>query len=266
MKEKSENNEIVKQAQAEGRKGQDQSSGVNESRRSLTKAGFAMPALITLASRPVLGGQCTHSVLASGNLSNPVDWSDCGGCTPGYWGSAPGAAPGGIYRGTTYSTGDIFNAIFGYPKILGPFSKAVSPFASTDTLAIVVDNGNGNGPNSDPNGNPIAALKNSSNEDVEIPNEQNYQKALAQLGRSAVAALLNATNQTTSYVLWPQDVIDNFQAAFDAFITGLTTDQDGQINPDSVDKSGLTSLNTLLDSYNNAGSCPLPGNDLWKNP
>ena len=66
----------------------DQSRGVSDidrKRRSLTKVGLSTPVLMTLASRPALAKRCSPSVLASGNLSDPVDTSTCGACTTQQW-------------------------------------------------------------------------------------------------------------------------------------------------------------------------------------
>ena len=54
-------------------------------RRSLAKVGLSAPVLMTLASRPALAKQCSPSVMASGNLSNPVDTTTCGACNTNQW-------------------------------------------------------------------------------------------------------------------------------------------------------------------------------------
>lgn len=58
---------------------------VDSRRRRIAGAGLSAPVLMTLASRPALAKQCSASVLASGNLSDPVDTSTCGACTETQW-------------------------------------------------------------------------------------------------------------------------------------------------------------------------------------
>lgn len=58
---------------------------IDQKKRSLAKAGLATPIVLTLASRPALAKQCSPSVMASGNLSDPVDLSTCGTCTNQQW-------------------------------------------------------------------------------------------------------------------------------------------------------------------------------------
>jgi hypothetical protein len=59
---------------------------VNQSRRRLTGAGLGVSAIFTLASRPVLAGQCmTPSAACSGNLSHHGATPICSGRTPAQW-------------------------------------------------------------------------------------------------------------------------------------------------------------------------------------
>ena len=69
---------------------------VDLSRRRLG-IGLGASAVFTLASRPVLAGQCmTPSSAASGNLSSHGTPPTCTGLTPLVWvGTAPGQYPGG---------------------------------------------------------------------------------------------------------------------------------------------------------------------------
>lgn len=69
---------------------------VSASRRRLAKLGLGAPVLITLASRPVLAGQCLSNMM-SGNLSDPNRGNCSLGRSPGGWGQ-----PGGEILG--YST------------------------------------------------------------------------------------------------------------------------------------------------------------------
>ena len=75
----------------------DQSLAVDESRRRFSKSGLAVSGvMLTLASRPVLGGwgTCqTPSGFVSGNVSNHGTPTTCGGRTPGYWGNHPSEWP-----------------------------------------------------------------------------------------------------------------------------------------------------------------------------
>ena len=59
---------------------------INPSRRKLTGAALGVSAIFTLASRPVLAGQCmTPSSAASGNLSTHGTPPNCTGKTPAQW-------------------------------------------------------------------------------------------------------------------------------------------------------------------------------------
>ncbi len=68
----------------------------NETRRRFTKLGIGAPVLMTLASRPVLAGNCLSNML-SGNLSDPDRGTCSKGWSPGGWGQ-----PGGMIG--NYST------------------------------------------------------------------------------------------------------------------------------------------------------------------
>lgn len=61
--------------------------GVSDKRRHLIKGiGATAPLMMTIASRPVLGAQCTPSAWVSGNLSDHGQTRmSCGGRSPGYW-------------------------------------------------------------------------------------------------------------------------------------------------------------------------------------
>jgi hypothetical protein len=74
-----------------------QNDKVDQSRRKLTGAALGVSAVFTLASRPVLAGQCTTpSNAASGNLSQPGSVIPCTGKTPAEWATIPpGHYPGG---------------------------------------------------------------------------------------------------------------------------------------------------------------------------
>lgn len=61
------------------------STGIDDKRRNLAKAGLTAPVLMTLISRPAFAKQCSPSVMASGNLSDPGDASTCGTCNHVQW-------------------------------------------------------------------------------------------------------------------------------------------------------------------------------------
>ncbi len=71
--------------------GQGQGLVDGERRRRLAKLGFGVPVLMTLASRPVLAGQCLSNMM-SGNLSDPTRGQCAMGWSPGGW-SGPGGFP-----------------------------------------------------------------------------------------------------------------------------------------------------------------------------
>lgn len=100
---------------------------INQSRRKLTGAALGASAIFTLASRPVLAGQCmTPSAAVSGNLSQHGTPITCSGRTPGYWKthSTPGAWPSPYLPGScnggqnmcnkvqNWSGGTLFHPIF----------------------------------------------------------------------------------------------------------------------------------------------------------
>jgi hypothetical protein len=100
---------------------------INQSRRKLTGAALGASAIFTLASRPVLAGQCmSPSAAVSGNLSQHGTPITCSGRTPGYWkthyqpGSWPSPyLPGSCGAGTACSTdakfwsgGTLFHPLF----------------------------------------------------------------------------------------------------------------------------------------------------------
>ena len=68
---------------------------VSARRRQLARLAVGAPVLMTLASRPVLAGQCLSNMM-SGNLSNPNRGNCARGRSPGGWGQ-----PGGQVLGYT---------------------------------------------------------------------------------------------------------------------------------------------------------------------
>lgn len=94
-----------------------------ENRRRLLKGGMAAaPVLMTLASRPVLGGggdtpgECkTPSGFASGNVSQHGTPHYCSGRTPGYWKAHLEAWPPPYYPTTTSGPGGHTATLFHSP-------------------------------------------------------------------------------------------------------------------------------------------------------
>lgn len=63
-----------------------QGDAIDQSRRKLTGAALGVSAIFTLASRPVLAGECmTPSAAASGNLSTHGVTPQCTGNSPDVW-------------------------------------------------------------------------------------------------------------------------------------------------------------------------------------
>ena len=113
-----------------------QTSSVDETRRRLTKSGFAISGVIlTLASRPVLGDLVCQSPsgLLSGNVSAHGTPQTCTGLSAGYWGTHAENWPSPYVAGTSvpspgkssakvsdWSGGSIFSDVFncnGYGSI-----------------------------------------------------------------------------------------------------------------------------------------------------
>jgi hypothetical protein len=113
---------------------------IDQSRRKLTGAALGVSAVFTLASRPVLAGQCTTaSNAASGNLSQHGSVTPCTGKTVATWAATPNANrnyPGGNPQFTAFFTNGN-KATWGDQKL-----KAVM------NLSVNGNNGNtGNKPN-----------------------------------------------------------------------------------------------------------------------
>jgi hypothetical protein len=95
---------------------QDSTDLVNiNKRRHLARFAMGTPVLLTLASRPVLAGQCLSNMM-SGNLSDPTRGQCSKGWSPGGWGQ-----PGGTV--SSFSTVGAWDAVglkYGYlanPKL-----------------------------------------------------------------------------------------------------------------------------------------------------
>lgn len=67
-------------------------AGGTESRRRILKGVALTPVVLSLASRPVLGQECTISGMMSGNTSDHGHSTNCGGLSPGAWSTAESGA------------------------------------------------------------------------------------------------------------------------------------------------------------------------------
>lgn len=101
---------VTEQAAADGER--DKTRLHQAARRSLLRGAAAAPVLMSLASRPVMGGGsrcCTASGFMSGNASpQPGTGSGCGGYSPGYWKNKTGSWPSSCK--TTAKFHDIFTS------------------------------------------------------------------------------------------------------------------------------------------------------------
>ena len=105
---------------------------VSEKRRRLAKFALGAPVLVTLASRPVLAGQCLSNMM-SGNLSNP-DRGNCStGLGPGAWGM-----PGGNIQ--TYSTVGAWTAVGLSYGAYTP-EKSVPSYGKMQSTAVGLNDG-----------------------------------------------------------------------------------------------------------------------------
>lgn len=162
----------------------------NNRRRHLAKFAMGTPVLLTLASRPVLAGQCLSNMM-SGNLSNPNRGQCATGWSPGGWGQLPGNVH-------TYSTLGAWNAInLNYGTLTtGQNPNVYSSYTGGATLANVPAILNKGGL---PTTTPLRDV-------LMVPQ-------LDQLTRHLVCAYFNAllgalANSTFKYVLTPQQVLD----------------------------------------------------------
>lgn len=75
---------------------------IDAKRRRLAKLGVGAPVMMSLASRPVFGGQCLSNMM-SGNLSDPNRGNCTKGWSPGGWGK-PGGMVGNYTTAGAWST------------------------------------------------------------------------------------------------------------------------------------------------------------------
>jgi len=165
-------------------------SPVNARRRRLAKFAVGGPVLVTLASRPVMAGNCLSNML-SGNLSDPNRGTCSRGWSPGGWGQ-----PGGMI--SSYTTVGAWSAVglsYGVLKSGGNPNQSAD-YTGGATLANVP-----------PELNKGSLPTTTTLRDV-LTNP-----SLHQLTRHLVCAYLNALlgalpSGTFHYVMTPQQVVD----------------------------------------------------------
>lgn len=111
----------------------------DSTRRRLTKLGLGAPVLMTLASRPVLAGQCLSNML-SGNTSPGHVHGHCSkGWSPGGWGQPTGGIGGhttiGAWTVAGFSYGEFKPAAC--PDVNNPKETKFQCYANGSTLASV---------------------------------------------------------------------------------------------------------------------------------
>lgn len=181
---------------------------VDQSRRKLAGVAIGVSAILTLASRPVLAGQCvTPSAACSGNLSQHGTPTTCSGKSPGYWKEHPEQWPSPYAPGTCSTKNDRNpNGASGYCNKAENWSEGT---LFHPTFALVT-NGIGNSFLADLDGNPISAPTSLSMMQVMMMSDGNNSWGLsdsANLGMHIVAALLNAKKGYTP-ILSETDVIN----------------------------------------------------------
>jgi hypothetical protein len=174
-----------------------QPAAVDQSRRKLAGAALGVSAILTLASRPVLAGQCvTPSAACSGNLSQHGTPTTCSGKSPGYWKQHPEQWP------TPYTPGGCSNQCNKCEKWSGG--------TSFHPIFKLISNGKCNSFNADFDSNPISAPTSLSMMQVMMMNDGSNPWGLSDpdnLGMHIVAALLNAKKGLTP-ILSESDVIN----------------------------------------------------------
>ena len=170
---------------------QDTRPQVDEQRRRLTKGGLVAPVVIgTLLSRPVLGAapyNCTISGQISGNVSaHGPDQSCILGDAPSTW-AALSTWP------SPYTPGTQFNAAFA-----DAYKRKTEPGGTTRLV------------NTSANGSQPATLL----DVLTLPASSTDAPPNPELGKAAVASLLNAVKYAPDYPLTPGQVIEMFNATY----------------------------------------------------
>lgn len=166
-------------------------------RRRLAKLALGTPVLMTLASRPVLAGQCLSNMM-SGNTSPGHDQGHCSkGWSPGGWGQ-PG---GNVYTYTTVGAWAAIDLNYGTfsasycPDVKHPKDTKYECYGGGATLANV----------------PGALNKGglpSTTRLVDVLCDPKLDNLTRHLVCAYMNALLSAKNVGFTYILTPQQVID----------------------------------------------------------
>jgi len=133
-----------------------QAYAIDQSRRKLTGAALGVSAVFTLASRPVLAGQCfSPSGFQSGNLSHHGTPITCTGRSPGYWKEQPLAWPSPYVPGICaeqcnkawkWSGGTLFHPFFAGGKFMANLDGiSATPNTSLSMMQVMHLN-DGNNP------------------------------------------------------------------------------------------------------------------------
>lgn len=132
-----------------------QTDEVDASRRKLAGAALGVSAIFTLASRPVLAGQCmTPSSAASGNLSTHGTPPNCTGRSPARWVASANGNGNGNNGNNGFPGGNVNFHFQSNPTLNGVFKKGSRANWNGSTLRSVMiasDNGNAS-----PSANPIS--------------------------------------------------------------------------------------------------------------
>lgn len=153
-------------------------------RRFLKGAAGATPILMTVASRPALGAQCTPSAWVSGNLSDHGhERLTCGGRSPGYW-----KARAEMWSTTRYQPGTCSQKLDYRNNTCTAYNGDGTPFNAVFATGNRYYDGK----------TLMQVLWLQGNEDP------------FQLGAHIVAALLNA-DSIPDYGMRPEDVVDIYR-------------------------------------------------------
>lgn len=135
-----------------------QNDGINPSRRRLAGTALGMSAIFTLASRPVLAGQClTPSAACSGNLSQHGTPILCSGKSPGYWKEhispwpspyLPGSCNSGngqCNKASNWTGGTLFHPLFSGTQFMADLDgNSSTPKTSLSMMQVMMMNDGSN--------------------------------------------------------------------------------------------------------------------------
>ncbi|PID43539.1 MAG: hypothetical protein CSB48_05605 [Proteobacteria bacterium] len=195
-----------------------------KNRRNLLKGMASAPVILSVASRPAWGSECSLSGTLSGNLSN----HQCKivGRSPDYWQDSqhlnhwpnPGNYPGlAVFD---YTTSDPFTSVFGTQSLFGTGftllqALTIANYQQQGVQFVVVN---------PPWGGSAVELVQNNYKDID---------------RHAIAALLNAAHHAVEYPLTVNQVISGYQNAYGNCAS------DGNLN-------ALLTLAIELEGYNTA--------------